>query len=108
MSSSGTTGFGLFSQDFWFEGGAGVSKSLGIQLPVISTTSEHLHFTSVYADTASLASLMHRGSRDITSHTLAAAVCDAEELCSVSTAKEPGSFFTASPLYFWIFLILIY
>ena len=67
------------------------------------------NFARVYADTASLASPAHPGTRDISSHTLAAVMCDAEEPCSVSTAQDPELSFTASPrsttrpLYLWFF-----
>ena len=60
--------------------------------------------------TASLASPAHPGSREITCDTLAAAMCDAEEPCSVNTAWDPESSFTASPrgttrpFYFWNFM----
>ena len=53
-------------------------------------------FTWVYADTTSLA-CPHPGSLDITSRTLAAVMCDAEDPCSVNTAYEPESSLTTSP-----------
>ena len=57
-----------------------------------------------------LASPAHPGSLEITSKTLEAVMCDAEDLCSVNTAHEPVSSFTTSPrnttrpLSFWNFL----
>ena len=86
-------------------------KLLGMLFAVIFTIWEHLPFLpEKYAETASLASLAQSGSRVITSDTLAAAMCDAEEPCSVNAAQDPASSFTASPrnttrpLYFWNFL----
>ena len=49
-------------------------------------------FTWVQADTASLASPAQSSSLDITSNTLAAVMCDAEDLCSANTAYDPESF----------------
>ena len=59
---------------------------------------------------ASLACPVHPGSLEITSRTLAAVMCDAEDPCSVNTACEPESSFTTSPrnttrpFYLWVFL----
>ena len=65
--------------------------------------------TSVQADTASAACPAHPGRLAMTSITFAAVIWDAEEPCSVNTAREPESSFTMSPLsagwplYFWNF-----
>ena len=42
-------------------------------------------FTWVQADTASAACPSHPGSLEMTSITLAAVICDADELCTVNT-----------------------
>ena len=55
------------------------------------------HFPCVKADPASPACPAHLGSLDVTSRTLAAVMCDAEDPCSVNTAHEPESSFTKSP-----------
>ena len=48
-------------------------------------------------DTASLACPAHPRSRKVTSRTLAAVTCDAEDPCSVNTAYELESSYAASP-----------
>ena len=53
--------------------------------------------TWVQADTALLACPAHPGSLAITSRTFMAAICDADDPCSVNTASDPESSFTASP-----------
>ena len=109
--SNGPTGSGTLTDD------CGVrERSRSIQISVHSA-SGHLIcfgvssiFTRVSAHTASQASPAQSGSREITSSTLAAVMCDAEEPCSVNTAWNPESSFTASPrnttrpMYFWGFL----
>ena len=50
-----------------------------------------------YADIASLACPAHPGSLASNAQNFRGAVCDADEPCSVDTAKEPESSFTTSP-----------
>ena len=73
-------------------------KWLDVPFPVVSNSFEaSFIFTSVQADTASLACPARPGSLEITPRTLAAVMCDAEDPCSVNTAYEPESSFTTSP-----------
>ena len=66
--------------------------------------------TWVLAETASAACPAQPGSLDMISMTFAAVICDADDPCSVNTAKDPESSFTISsrsttrPLYFWCFV----
>ena len=87
----------MLSHDFWgFEIAVCVSKILGNLLPVISTILEHPPLLP-----------MLKRHRWLRLRTLAVAklnlplwqavMCDAEETCSVKTALDPGSSFTASP-----------
>ena len=71
-----------------------------------SNVGESSTLTWVQADTASLACPAHPGRLAITSWTFASVICDADEPCSVNTAKDPESSFTilprssTGPLYF--------
>ena len=83
------------------------SRWLGTLILVI-ITSERLPFShGLYADTASLACPAHLGCLATTSITLGAAMCDAEDPCSVNTRNEPESSVTIAPwrtrrpLSFW-------
>ena len=60
-------------------------------------------FTWVKADIASAACPAQPDSLEMMSMTFAAVICDSDDPCSVSTAKDPESSFTMSPLYFWCF-----
>ena len=54
-------------------------------------------FTRVLADTASAACPSQPGNLEMISMILTAVIWDAEDLCSMNTAKDPESSFTTSP-----------
>ena len=66
------------------------SKCLDIPIWEFSIIVEHLPlFSWVQADTASAACPAQPGSLDMISITFAADICDADDPCFVSTAKDP-------------------
>ena len=108
--SRGTTGSSMFDQDFGhLRLGRRIHESGHADFRILINLGASSISTWVYADAASAGCPSQSGTLAITSITFAAVIWDADEPCSVKTAKAPESSFTMSPrrttlpLYFWNF-----